>query len=276
MGRIIPYFMENKKCSKPPTSYIYIYVTGFFIIFMNQLFNDGWFICPNMDSVNELNVCKALGRPTSLKLAWICLRSPKPTSCYRENITAIRHSNQLSSCIFHRRNKHNAPTHTKHDKTLSDYMITLNPISVFNWLSEGLTIPGPMKKKHPCDCAITKHTQGFKLGLWTESIHKVKQPYLWPNHFQYMDETQEKLMIDHHWSTKSWGPFLMSETQAFHRIGLRENVNRKPCLVQPIVPSHPQIPGPILGVPVAGNVSRVTGLAFCTRSWRAKSHFFSC
>jgi hypothetical protein len=125
---------------------IYIYVTGFFIIFMNQLFNDGWFICPNMDSVNELNVCKALGRPTSLKLAWICLRSPKPTSCYRGNITAIRHSNQLSSCIFHRRNKHNAPTHTKHDKTLSDYMITLNPISVFNWLSEGLTIPGPMKK----------------------------------------------------------------------------------------------------------------------------------
>ena len=124
----------------------YIYITGFFIIFMNHLFNDVWFICPNMDSVNELNVCKALGRPTSLKLAWICLRSPKPTSCSRGNITAIRHSNQSSSCIFHRRKKHNAPTHTKHDETLSDYMITLNPTSVFNWLSEGLTIPGPMKK----------------------------------------------------------------------------------------------------------------------------------
>jgi len=26
MGRIIPYIMENKKCSKPPTIYIYIYM----------------------------------------------------------------------------------------------------------------------------------------------------------------------------------------------------------------------------------------------------------
>ena len=27
MGRILPYIMENKKCSKPPTSiYIYIYI----------------------------------------------------------------------------------------------------------------------------------------------------------------------------------------------------------------------------------------------------------
>jgi len=25
MGRIIPYIMENKKCLKPPTRYIYIY-----------------------------------------------------------------------------------------------------------------------------------------------------------------------------------------------------------------------------------------------------------
>ena len=26
MGRIIPYIMENKKCSKPPITYIYIYL----------------------------------------------------------------------------------------------------------------------------------------------------------------------------------------------------------------------------------------------------------
>jgi len=48
MGRIIPYFMENKKCSKPPTSiyvYIMMYVLGcigilffFGIIFFGQAF----------------------------------------------------------------------------------------------------------------------------------------------------------------------------------------------------------------------------------------------
>ena len=32
MGRIIPYIMENKTCSKPPTKYIYIYTMYIYLV----------------------------------------------------------------------------------------------------------------------------------------------------------------------------------------------------------------------------------------------------
>ena len=239
--------------------YIYIYVTGFFIIFMNQLFNDGWFICPNMDSVNELNVCKAFGRPTSLKLAWICLRSPKPTSCYRGNITAIRHSNQLSSCIFHRRNKHNAPTHTKHDKTLSDYMITLNPISVFNWLSEGLTIPGPMKKTSMWMCYHQTYP-GFQVG----PLNRVNT------------QGEATIPLAKPFPAYGWNPRKADDWSSLINKKLGAFFNEWNTSLSPdwFKGKCEQEAMPILGVPVAGNVSRVTGLAFCTRSWRAFFRIF--
>ena len=37
MGRIIPYIMENKKCSKPPTIYIYILYTYIYIIYISYI-----------------------------------------------------------------------------------------------------------------------------------------------------------------------------------------------------------------------------------------------
>ena len=55
MGRIIPYIMENKKCLKPPTKYVHIYIyllSGdiyiyiyIYISVLTNFLNDQWFDC---------------------------------------------------------------------------------------------------------------------------------------------------------------------------------------------------------------------------------------